>query len=83
MLDTDMCLLYKSNLKMASCLKAGSITNSCTEYAKSGEALSATKGNCCAWVDDKALFKSGVFKTGSSNFFCGTNITSTINTGKE
>ena len=76
MLDSDMCLVFKTNTPLAACLKptAGTLTKAttaCPQYLTTGTTLSALNGNCCAWVDDTVLFNSGLFTKGSNNYFCG------------
>jgi len=93
MLDTDMCLLYKSNPVLASCLsqyastsassKQTSSTTFCAPYLKTGSALSSSSGNCCAWTDLNTLFNTGTFTKGSYNSYCGLNVTASVATSKE
>ena len=37
--------------------------------------LLASKGQCCAWVENKTLFDGGAFTAGQNNAYCGINVT--------
>lgn len=87
MFDTDMALIMKTNKALAKCLKdAGTtlpkgikadslVTSLCPKYLNLGTPIAAINGNCCAWVDNISLFKSGTFKIGQSNSYCGISLT--------
>lgn len=59
MLDTDMCLYYKSKNELSD----GTL-----------EDINSNQGSCCAWVKDSFLFRTGVLTTGQDNQYCGQNI---------
>jgi hypothetical protein len=76
MLDTDMCLAYKTNMELSICKRKFGNCAGCSnafEDAKMDDLIS-TRGECCAWTDDLQLFRFGVLMKGRDNAFCGRTV---------
>jgi hypothetical protein len=76
MLDTDMCLAYVNNQDLRECrdnLPDGvGFWKGCKEFRDGrGEPLAAESTNCCAWNEEKILFKDGFLTNGTDYEFCG------------
>jgi hypothetical protein len=73
MLDTDMCLAYRTNLDLAVCKKKFGACAGCSRLYGEGETVDmiSTRGECCVWTDDRKLMFEGVFDEKKSNDFCG------------
>lgn len=69
MLDTDMCLAYRTNRELSYCKKYFHDEQVCDQMYGDGrgQELIAANGNCCAWTKDVILFGYGVLEPGEAN----------------
>ena len=86
MLDTDMCLAYVNNYDLAECRDTLpddiGFWKGCKEFRDGrGEPLLAENTNCCAWNDEKILFKDGFLTNGTTYEFCGHTLETNVMDG--